>query len=170
MKNELITNFTVDKAEKKVMIKREFAAPKKHVWAAWTEPELLDQWWAPKPWKSETKSMDFSEGGRRLYAMVGPEGEEHWSFADYYSITSESNFKFRDGFSDSAGNINGDMPQSDWNVDFVETDGLTAVNIEIQHEKISDIEKVIEMGFKEGITATLEQLSEILSAKSNQKS
>ena len=77
MKNELITNFTVDKAEKKVMIKREFAAPKKHVCAACTEPELLDQWWAPKPWKSETKSMDFSEGGRRLYAMVGPEGEEH---------------------------------------------------------------------------------------------
>lgn len=168
MKNKLMTDFTVDKAEKKVKIKREFAAPKKHVWAAWTEKELLDQWWAPKPWKSETKAMDFREGGRRLYAMVSPEEEKHWSFADYKSITSKRNLKYRDGFCDSEGNINRDMPQSDWDVDFVEADGLTAVNIHIKHEKLSDIEKVIEMGFKEGITATLEQLSEILPEKGNQ--
>jgi uncharacterized protein YndB with AHSA1/START domain len=168
MKNELMTDFTVDKAEKKVKIKREFAAPKKHVWAAWTEKELLDQWWAPKPWKSETKSMDFREGGRRLYAMVSPEGEKHWSFADYKSITSQRNLKFRDGFCDIEGNVNREMPQSDWNVNFVEYEDLTTVNIEIQHEELSDLETIIEMGFKEGITATLEQLSKILSAKSNQ--
>lgn len=137
------------------------------MWDAWTEKELLDQWWAPKPWKSETKSMNFREGGRRLYAMVSPEGEEHWSLINYTSITPETNFKFHDGFSDSEGNILEDMPQSDWNVNFVESGDLTTVNIEIQHQELSDLEKIIEMGFKEGMTATLEQLGKVLIAKKN---
>ena len=46
---------------------------------AYTKPELLDQWWAPKPWMSRTKAMDFKVGGRRFYAMVSPEGVERWS-------------------------------------------------------------------------------------------
>lgn len=168
MKNELMTNFSVDKDTKTIKVKRVFTSPKEHVWAAWTEPELLDQWWAPKPWKSKTKAMDFREGGRRLYAMVGPEGEEHWSFVDYKSITPKKNLKYRDGFCDSEGNINQDMPQSDWNVDFVESDGRTTVNVEIRHEKLSDLETIIEMGFKEGFAATLEELTEVLSAMNKQ--
>lgn len=162
MKNNVITNFTVDKENETIKVKRDFSAPKKHVWAAWTESELLDQWWAPKPWKSETKEMDFKEGGRRLYAMVGPEGEEHWALADYKSITPKSNFTYRDGFCDSEGNINQDMPRSNWNVHFSESHNSTIVNVEISYEKISDLEKVIEMGMKEGLTATWEQLAEIL--------
>jgi uncharacterized protein YndB with AHSA1/START domain len=42
-------NFTVDKANKKINVEREFAAPLESVWAAWTKAELLDQWCAPKP-------------------------------------------------------------------------------------------------------------------------
>ncbi|MDR8391380.1 SRPBCC domain-containing protein [Aliifodinibius sp. S!AR15-10] len=164
MKNNILTDFSVDKENNTVKVKREFAAPKKHVWAAWTEPELLDQWWAPKPWKSRTKSMDFKEGGRRLYAMVGPEGEEHWCLADYKSITSEMHFAYRDGFCDSSGNISQDMPRSDWSVEFTELNGLTTVDVEITYETLSDLEKVIEMGFREGFTATLEELAEVLPA------
>jgi len=165
--NNLTTNFVIDKKNHIVKIVRPFAAPKKNVWAAWTEPELLDQWWAPKPWKSETKIMNFKEGGRRLYAMVSSEGEKHWSLITYTSITPKTNFKCHDGFSDSEGNINEDMPQSDWNVNFVESEGITTVNIEIQHQQLSDLETIIEMGFKEGMTATLEQLSEVLTTKKN---
>ncbi|MFH5883569.1 SRPBCC domain-containing protein [Halalkalibaculum sp. DA3122] len=163
--NNLTTNFTVDKKNNIVKVKRAFAAPRDNVWAAWTEPELLDQWWAPKPWKSETKSMDFSAGGQRLYAMVGPEGEKHWSRVDYTSITPKTNIKLRDGFCDSKGNINQDLPQSDWNIEFSESDGLTIVEVEIKHETLADLEQILEMGFQEGFTATLEELDQILTAK-----
>ena len=67
-------NFTVDKANKKINVERAFAAPLKKAWAAWTQAELLDQWWAPKPWKAQTKSMDFKVGGRWIYSMTGPDG------------------------------------------------------------------------------------------------
>lgn len=167
MNNQVLTDFSVNKENNTINVKREFSSPKKHVWAAWTEPDLLDQWWAPKPWKSRTKAMDFTEGGRRLYAMVGPEGEEHWALADYKSITPETNFTYRDGFCDSRGTINRDMPRSDWNVVFSESNGLTAVEIEIRYETLSDLEKVIELGMKEGLTATLEELAEILQAASS---
>jgi len=167
MKNELMTDFSVDKQNNIIKVRREFMAPVKYVWAAWTKKELLDQWWAPKPLKSETKEMNFREGGRRLYAMVSPEGVKQWSFVEYKSITPKSNFKCRCHFCDSEGNINREMPQSDWTVDFAESDGLTIVNIYIQHKNLSDIEKVIEMGFREGFTAILEELAEILPAISN---
>ena len=65
--------FIKDVTNKKVTVIRHFDAPVDHVWRAWTEVDLLDQWWAPKPWKAETKTMDFRSGGSWLYAMIGPE-------------------------------------------------------------------------------------------------
>lgn len=79
MKSNLIFDFTVDKENKTIHVARRFDAEVPLVWQAWTTPELLDQWWGPEPWRAETKSMDFRVGGHWLYAMVGPEGEKHWS-------------------------------------------------------------------------------------------
>jgi uncharacterized protein YndB with AHSA1/START domain len=162
MNPNLLMDFVVDKATNTVKVTREFNAPVAQVWSAWTEPEILDQWWAPKPWISKTSSMDFKVGGRRLYAMVGPEGEEHWALADYTAITPTSNFKFLDAFCNSQGTINTDMPRSDWNVTFTEQGGATIVQIDITHEHLSDLEKIIEMGFREGFTMALANLDEIL--------
>ena len=72
-------DFIVDKPTKTVSITKEFAFELSLVWDAYTKPELLDQWWAPKPWTSRTKVMDFKVGGRRFYAMVSPEGDERWA-------------------------------------------------------------------------------------------
>lgn len=158
-------DFLVDKETNTVTVKREFDAPQPNVWAAWTEPKLLDQWWAPAPWKSITKSMEFKEGGRRLYAMVGPNGEEHWAFSDYTSINPKDNFSYSDGFCDSEGNRTESLPDSDWSVNFSESDGVTTVYLEIKHKSLEDLEKIMEMGFKEGFSICLDQLTHILSEK-----
>jgi len=165
MKSNLLMNFTVNKETSTVNVKREFNASLADVWSAWTEAALLDQWWAPAPWKSRTKNMEFKEGGRRLYAMVGPQGEEHWAIADFTSISPKSNFKYLDAFSDSEGNLNQDFPRSDWNVNFTEKGNATIVAIAIKHEKLSDLEKIIEMGFKEGFTIAMEGLDKIFEEK-----
>ena len=70
------------------------------VWDAFTKQEILDQWWAPKPWLSKTKIMDFAVGGQRFYAMVSPEGQEHWSLQQYTSISPKTNFKYLNAFAD----------------------------------------------------------------------
>lgn len=155
-------NFSVDKENKKIRVEREFAANLDRIWAAWTQSELLDQWWAPKPWKAETKSMDFSEGGFWLYAMVGPDGTRHWARADYKDIKHQKSFSAFDAFCDEDGNIDTSFERSLWNNSFKEKSGSTFVNIEITYKDVASLEKIIEMGFKEGFTAGLENLDALL--------
>jgi len=163
MKTSLLMDFSVNKENNTINVKREFAAPVDKVWSAWTEKELLDQWWAPSPWKAKTKTMDFREGGYWLYTMVGPEGEEQWCRADFTSITPLKNYKGKDAFCDADGKINNDFPQANWDVSFSGNANATMVTIAIKYDKFEDLEKYIEMGFKEGFTAALENLDELLS-------
>lgn len=162
MNSTLLFDFSVNKENKTIHVKREFAADLPLVWKAWTDAEILDQWWGPEPWKTETKSMDFREGGRWLYAMVGPEGERHWSIADYIAIDPQKSFSANDGFCDEEGNINTAMPQSKWVNVFTSNGDGTMVNITITHEKLEDLEAIIQMGFKEGFSIGLSQLDKLL--------
>lgn len=161
MKSGLLFDFNVNKENKTLNVTREFAADKNLVWSAWTEKEILDQWWAPKPWKTDTKSMDFREGGRWLYAMCGPEGEEHWSFSDFTSVSPKDNYQFSDGFCDSEGNMNHEMPTSDWSISFKKSGNSTIVDVKITYGSLKDLEGFIEMGFKEGFTMAMENLDEL---------
>lgn len=165
MKTNLLFDFTVDRDNKTINVKREFAAPLDKVWAAWTQSELLDQWWAPKPWKAETKTMDFKTGGHWLYAMVGPNGEKHWSRADYKSVDAQKSFSNLNAFTDEDGNVSQDAPRSLWKNSFDRSGDTTTVSIVIKHDKLEDLEKYIEMGFKEGFTMGLGNLDELLASQ-----
>ncbi len=165
MKNTLLFDFTVDKTTRTVFITREFAADLSLVWDAFTKQDILDQWWAPKPWKSKTKFMDFKVGGRRFYAMIGPEGQERWSIQKYISISPKTNFKMVNAFADK--DENPELPGSDWDLNFSERDGRTLVSITIYNESLARLEKMIEMGFKEGFTMTLNYLENYLSEQIN---
>ena len=158
----LLMDFSIDRENKKIFVKREFAAPLSKVWAAWTESKWLDQWWAPKPWQAQTKSLDFREGGYWLYAMVGPDGTTHWSRADFQSITPYISFTGQDAFCDENGNIDNNLPVSVWSNEFQEVADSTIVFIAITYNEIADLDKIIEMGFKEGLTAAMENLDELL--------
>lgn len=155
-------DFSVDNENKVIYVKREFAAPRATVWSAWTESRLLDQWWAPKPYRVKTKTMDFREGGCWHYAMVSPEGQEHWCRADYQSITEGRFYSALDAFCDAEGNITTDFPRMTWHNTFSETGEHTLVSIEIRFDKQGDLEKIMEMGFREGFTAGLGNLDELL--------
>jgi uncharacterized protein YndB with AHSA1/START domain len=153
-------DFIVDKQTKTVSITKEFAYELSLVWDAYTKPELLDQWWAPKPMTSRTKAMDFEVGGRRFYAMVSPEGDERWAVQKYTSITPKTNFKFFNAFADKDENL--ELPGSDWDLNFSEQDGKTKVSISIYNESLERMERVIAMGFQQGIEALLQNLEELL--------
>ena len=153
-------DFIVNKETKTVSITKEFDAERDLVWDAYTKPELLDQWWAPKPFTSRTTLMDFKVGGRRFYAMVSPEGQERWAVQKYTSITPKTNFKFFNAFADENENLQ--LPGSDWDLNFREYDGTTTVSISIYNESLERLERMIETGFKEGFTATVGSLEELL--------
>lgn len=162
MKNNLQFEFVVNKENNTVNVKREFAAPLSLVWDSWTKPEILDLWWAPKPYQTKTKSMDFKEGGFWLYAMVSPEGETHWCRNDYTKITPQKNFSGLDAFCNEDGEINTDFPRTAWNNTFTENGKTTLVNIVAQYESLADLEQIIAMGFQEGFTMALGNLDDYL--------
>lgn len=159
--------FLVNKETKAVTITADFDAGRDLVWDAYTKPELLDQWWAPKPFTSRTKDMNFEEGGRRFYAMVGPDGQERWALQQYKTITPKTNFTLFNAFADA--DANPQLPGSDWDLSFTEHNGKTTVTISIYNESLERMETLLAMGFKEGITATLGQLTDLLAELSQKQ-
>jgi uncharacterized protein YndB with AHSA1/START domain len=151
-----------DVTNKKITITRIFDAAPAEVWRAWTERELLDQWWAPKPWKAETKEMDFKEGGYWLYAMVGPDNTKHWARVDFSAIRPKSSYEAIDTFCDEAGKPNADMPRMTWKNSFEPADGRTKLTVEISFQKEADIKQIMDMGFEQGFSSALDNLDEIL--------
>jgi PhnB protein len=159
-----IFNFVVDKENLSVKVERSFDAPLDLVWAAWTEGPLLAQWWAPKPYKAETKDMDFREGGRWLYAMTSPEGQKMWDLKTFLKIDPKKSFSYRSTFSDENGNVAPTTTGSIWTNSFVESDGVTVVTNDIKVPSLEHLEAQIKMGFKEGYTMGLDQLEELLAS------
>lgn len=165
MNTHLLFDFVVNKENNTIDVSRQFAAPVAMVWDAWTRPELLDQWWAPKPYRTETKSMDFRVGGTWLYAMISPENEAHWCRADYLEIESGVRFTGLDAFCDAEGAVNSDMPRTNWDTSFATLGEGTIVQIRLSYERLADLEKIIAMGFKEGFSMALGNLDQYLEAQ-----
>ena len=165
MISHLQFDFTVNKANNTVNVKREFAASNDLVWAAWTQAELLDQLWAPKPYQTKTKSMDFRVGGTWLYAMYSPENQAHWCRADYLKIEDQKMYSAIDAFCDENGLMNNDFPRSTWTNVFVSQGEKTMVDITIAYQSLNDLEKIIELGFKEGFTMAMGNLDQYFEAK-----
>jgi PhnB protein len=155
--------FTKDIPNKQLTVVRDFDAPVDLVWQAWTQSDILDQWWGPKPWKAETKTMDFRVGGRWLYAMVSPTGERHWSRVDYKAIEPQVSISSDCTFSDEEGNPSTNHASNSWLQQFRPTAHGTTVTVVLTFSREADLEAMITMGFQQGFTMGLSNLDEYLS-------
>lgn len=162
MNRNLLFDFIVDKENNTIVIKREFAANPDLVWQAWTTPEILEQWVAPKPWRAETRTMDFREGGFWHYAMVGPQGERHWSRYDYQKIEPQKSITELRAFSDENGIISPGFPRTLCTNVFIETDGKTLVTVTARYGSAEVLEYMVTHGFKEGVASSFENLDGLL--------
>ena len=159
----LLFDFTVDKATKTIHITREFAADLDLVWDAFTKAEILDQWYAPKPWQVRTKEMDFREGGRWLYTMVSPENAnpERYSLVEFAKIQPKSSFSSKNTFSDGNGKSIGDAFSLVKN-SFTGGAEITTVHVEKVFGDLATLEMMATMGFIEGTAAGFGNLDEYL--------
>ena len=154
--------FNTDSNHATVFVMKIFDAKVEELWNYFTNSELLDSWWAPKPWKCETKKMNFENGGTWNYAMVSPENEKHFAGIDYEEINPNRSIVWSDYFSDEKGIKNVEFPTTNWLIGFtgVEEGVKLTVNLHFASEK--EMNAILEMGFDEGFKATLNQLEEIL--------
>jgi uncharacterized protein YndB with AHSA1/START domain len=162
MESKISTLISKDLKNKKISVKREFDAPLSMIWKAWTERQLLDQWWAPKPWMAKTKTMIFKNGGSWLYAMTGPDGTSMWNIIEFSDVQREKGFQAVSAFCDENGKKNTDFPVMYWKNVFSAMGSETLVEVEISFTNEADMEKIIAMGFEAGFTAALGNLDELL--------
>jgi uncharacterized protein YndB with AHSA1/START domain len=141
-------------------IMRHIAAPRAAVWRCWTEPELLKQWYCPKPWKVTEADLDLRAGGRMNTVMEGPNGEKHANKGVFLEIVPMMRLIFTDAFTE------GFMPAGKpFIVGFVHlSDGAgdgTAMHWGARHWSAEDKAKHEAMGFQDGWTACGVQLDEL---------
>ena len=156
------TKFTKDEANATLTIERSFAAPAGRVWRAMTDAAILDQWWAPHPWKAETLHMDFRVGGYWHYAMNGPDGERHFGRMNFLEIEPGRRYKAADVFADESGATNENLPEQTFDTTLVEQGGQTKVVTVVSYSSLADLEKIIEMGMQEGLSMAQDQLEVLL--------
>lgn len=162
MKHNLQFDFEADKVKNTLTIRREFLAGRQLVWDCYTKKELLDQWFAPKPLTTKTKSMDFREDGHWHYAMVEPDGNEYWGWTDYIKIQPIDFYTSTDAFSNAEGEINESLPRAEWVVTFTDKGENAVVETVVTYKSLEDLEATLQMGMEQGMLATLEKLDELL--------
>ena len=60
--------------ETDLVISRLVRAPRALLWRAWTTPEMLKDWWCPRPWTTEVRAFELRPGGAFHTFMSGPDG------------------------------------------------------------------------------------------------
>lgn len=167
------TKFTIQDDKRTLVVERVFSAPRHNVWQAWTTPELFAQWWGPKGWKTEVKKMEFSEGGELHYGMKCEDpdqkdwyGKYSWGLSTYHSIKPEDGFDYDDAFCDENAVVTPGMPVLKISMQFIEEGEFTRVVSTSVFDQAADLEQVIAMGMKEGLTQTWDRLEELVSVKS----
>jgi uncharacterized protein YndB with AHSA1/START domain len=168
---DLFFDFTVDKATSTIHITREFAADLDLVWDAFTKAEILDQWMGPKPWRLQTKEMDFREGGRWLFTMVSPENVPgRWALHEFIEIRPKSRFITKNSFCDENGNqINTGFTSSLTTNSFKEGAETTTVQIVKKLANLAELEQFVSTGFKEGMAVVMRNLDEYFQSMSPNK-
>lgn len=163
MNSSLQFDFLVDKEKNTLTIRREFAAYRQLVWDCYTKADLLNQWFAPKPFTTKTKSMEFQPGGHWHYAMVDPTtGSEYWGYTEFKAIHPIDFYTSTDAFSNEAGEINAQLPRANWVVTFTDKGENAVVETVVTYASLADLEAVINMGMEQGMTSTLSRLDELL--------
>ena len=119
----------------------------------------------------KNKVMNFEVGGRRFYAMVWPEGQEYWGVEKYTLINPKTKIKWLASFTDKDENINSESPTAEWELNFSEQNArpdepvgrrITNVSISVYFKSLEELKRMIEMGFKEGFSMTINELANLL--------
>ncbi|MGK6351062.1 SRPBCC family protein [Parapedobacter sp. DT-150] len=164
-------DFSVNKENKTIHIECKFDANLELVWQAWTTAELLDQWCAPNPYRTETKTLDFREGGFWHFALVGPEGNKHWSRYDYKKIEPQKSITELRAFSDENGMVSPDFPRTECTLLFSEIPiaigSKTRVTMTEKYGSPEMFEKMATVSHKKGFSSHLKNLNEFLQTLKN---
>lgn len=157
--------FNTDENAGSLYIMKVFSAKPALIWNHFTQSNLLEKWWAPKPWKCETLEMNFTPDGIWKYNLISPEGEKHFGVLKYHEINLHRSFDFTEYFTDDKGEKIEEVPSGNWLVGVTGVEEGTKLTINIQYNSTEELQTILDMEFENGFTEVLNQLEELLHKK-----
>lgn len=104
-KTTSMKNHTTLTLQWELVVSRIIDAPREDVFKAWTNPELVKQWWGPDAFTCPFAKIDLRVGGKYLFDMRGPDGRDYWSTGVYKEIVRPEKIVCTDSFADEKGNV-----------------------------------------------------------------
>ena len=157
-----VTNIDKDPDGLTMRITAEFDAPVERVWRLWSDPRQLERWWGPPTYPATVVDHDLGPNGSVSYYMTSPEGERHHGWWRVQEVDPPNRLRFLDGFADSDGKPNDEMPTTVATVTISEDGGRTVMEIESQFPSREAMDQMIGMGMEEGISAAIGQIDGLL--------
>lgn len=157
-----VTDVVTDPEALTLTLTAEFAASADRVWDAFTDPRQLERFWGPPGYPSTFTAFDFSVGGRALYAMTSPRGEESYGSWEFLAIDPKTSFAVLDQFAHADGTPDDALPASRITFDFSATDAGARLVSTTFFTSAETLEQLVGMGMVEGATMAMNQLDRVL--------
>jgi uncharacterized protein YndB with AHSA1/START domain len=151
---------SVTTENRELLLTRLINAPREKVYRAWTDPELLKQWFAPQPWITPRVELDVRPGGASVIVMRGPDGQEFPNRGVYLEVVKNERLVFTDAYAD--GWEPSQKPFMTVILTFEETEGKTRYTVRVRHWSVADRETHEKMGFHAGWGKCADQLEALV--------
>lgn len=151
---------TITSADRELVLERIIDAPRERVFRAWTDPELLKQWFAPLPWTTPRAEMDVRPGGASLVVMRSPEGQDFPNPGVYLEVVPNERLVFTDAYTKAWDPS--EKPFMTAILTFEDQGGKTKYTARVRHWTAADREKHEQMGFHQGWGQCADQLAALV--------
>lgn len=144
-------------SDRELVLTRLIHAPREKLFRAWTDPELLKQWFAPLPYTTPKAELDVRPGGASLVVMCSPDGQEMPNRGVYLDVAPNERLVFTDAFI-SAWEPS-EKPFMTVVITFEDEAGGTRYTARVRHWTVADRETHEKMGFHQGWGQCTDQLA-----------
>ena len=150
-------------SEHELVLTRLINASPQRVYQAWIDPDMMKEWFCPRPWRVVQVENDVRPGGSSLVVMRGPEGQEFPNRGVYLEVIPGKKLVFTDAYISAW--IPSEKPFMTAVLTFTEEDGQTRYTARVYHWTAADREQHEQMGFHEGWGKATDQLELLLAGK-----
>lgn len=150
------TRVIAEKGKQEILITRVFDAPRTAVFSAYTDPDLIPQWWGPKRYATIVDKMDVRPGGLWRFINRDAAGNEYAFHGVYHAIISPERLVATFEFEGAPG------PVSLETLTLEESGGTTRLTNRSVFQSVEDRDGMLEGGMEEGVIETMDRLAEIL--------
>ena len=147
-------------ADRELVLTRLINAPREKVYRAWTEPELLKQWFAPKPYTTPIVEINVRPGGSAYFVMRGPDGKDLPNRGVYLEVVPNAKLVSTDAYVKAW--EPSEKPFMTLILTFEDEGGKTRYTARVRHWTVADREAHEKMGFHGGWSLCTDQLEALV--------